>query len=191
MEALKAGWTFAKENDFRTILRTFNGKDAHPLLQFVKYGFCGLFAVAVHNVVFGILSYWINPAIDDGLGDSVRAIRATVNNCIAFVFSNCAAYYTDVKWVFVQGRHKPLKEFFIFGLVSSLSFAAGLLIVPFLTSRLLKNTRIGLFSWPSCVSRPPRQRCARGHAVPTRGPATPAAGDQGHLASRFRNRTKL
>ena len=58
------------------------------------------------------------------------------------------------------------------------------------TSRLLKNTRIGLFSWPSCVSRPPRQRCARGHAVPTRGPATPAAGDQGHLASRFRNRTK-
>ena len=58
-------------------------------------------------------------------------------------------------------------------------------------SRLLKNTRIGLFSWPSCVSRPPRQRCARGHAVPTRGPATPAAGDQGHLASRFRNRTKL
>ena len=60
-----------------------------------------------------------------------------------------------------------------------------------LPSRLLKNTRIGLFSWPSCVSRPPRQRCARGHAVPTRGPATPAAGDQGHLASRFRNRTKL
>ena len=59
------------------------------------------------------------------------------------------------------------------------------------SSRLLKNTRIGLFSWPSCVSRPPRQRCARGHAVPTRGPATPAAGDQGHLASRFRNRTKL
>ena len=61
----------------------------------------------------------------------------------------------------------------------------------FTSSRLLKNTRIGLFSWPSCVSRPPRQRCARGHAVPTRGPATPAAGDQGHLASRFRNRTKL
>ena len=60
-----------------------------------------------------------------------------------------------------------------------------------ISSRLLKNTRIGLFSWPSCVSRPPRQRCARGHAVPTRGPATPAAGDQGHLASRFRNRTKL
>ena len=57
-------------------------------------------------------------------------------------------------------------------------------------SRLLKNTRIGLFSWPSCVSRPPRQRCARGHAVPMRGPATPVAGDQGHLASRFRNRTK-
>ena len=56
-------------------------------------------------------------------------------------------------------------------------------------NRLLKNTRIGLFSWPSCVSRPPPP--TTGHAVPTRGPATPAAGDQGHLASRFRNRTKL
>ena len=60
------------------------------------------------------------------------------------------------------------------------------------TSRLLKNTRIGLFSWPSCVSRPPPDNGAHGDtAVPTRGPATPAAGDQGHLASRFRNRTKL
>ena len=36
-------------------------------------------------------------------------------------------------------------------------------------SRLLKNTRIGLFSWPSCVSRPPRQRCARGHGCPDEG----------------------
>ena len=56
---------------------------------------------------------------------------------------------------------------------------------------VLKNTRIGLFSWHHACHPPPRQRCARGHAVPTRGPATPAAGDQGHLASRFRNRTKL
>jgi len=132
MEALKAGWTFVTENDLRTILRAFNGKDAHPLLQFVKYGFCGFFAVAVHNVIFGILSYWINPAIDDGLGDSVRAIRATVNNCIAFAFSNFAAYYTNVKWVFVQGRHEPRKEFIIFSVVSGASFSTGLLIVPFL-----------------------------------------------------------
>ena len=58
-----------------------------------------------------------------------------------------------------------------------------------LASRLL-NTRIGLGMAIMRVT-PPRQRCARGHAVPTRGPATPAAGDQGHLASRFRNRTKL
>jgi putative flippase GtrA len=142
METLKAGWAFAKENDVRTILRRFNGKDAHPLLQFVKYGFCGLLAVAIHNVVFGILSYWINPAIDDSLGDSVRAIRATANNCIAFVFSNCAAYFTNVKWVFVQGRHKPLKEFLIFSAVSSLSFGAGLLLVPFLITGFSAQTWI-------------------------------------------------
>ena len=42
METLKAGWTFVRENDARTILSQFNGKETHPFLQFVKYGFCGV-----------------------------------------------------------------------------------------------------------------------------------------------------
>jgi putative flippase GtrA len=134
METLKAGWTFVRENDARTILSQFNGKETHPFLQFVKYGFCGLLAVVVHTVVFGVLSHWINPAIDDSLGDSVRAVRATANNGIAFIFSNFTAYYTNVRWVFVQGRHHPVKEFLIFTLVSAISFSIGLSIVPFLIS---------------------------------------------------------
>ena len=36
------------------------------------------------------------------------------------------------------------------------------------TSRLLKNTRIGLFSWPSCVSRPP-DNGAHGDTLSRRG----------------------
>lgn len=140
MDTLRAGWAFARENDIGTILNRLNSKDAHPLLQFVKYGCCGLVAVAVHNVAFGTLSYWINPAIDDVLGDAVRASRATTNNCIAFVFSNGVAYYTNVKWVFVQGRHEPIREFLIFSGVSCLSFTAGLLLVPFLIAGFSTHT---------------------------------------------------
>ena len=36
-------------------------------------------------------------------------------------------------------------------------------------SRLLKNTRIGLFSWPSCVSRPPPDNGAHGDTLSRRG----------------------
>ena len=38
-----------------------------------------------------------------------------------------------------------------------------------LTSRLLKNTRIGLFSWPSCVSRPPPTTVRTGDTLSRRG----------------------
>ena len=36
-------------------------------------------------------------------------------------------------------------------------------------SRLLKNTRIGLFSWPSCVSRPPPTTVRTGDTLSRRG----------------------
>ena len=132
MEMLRSGWMFMRENDLRTIAREFNSKNAHPFIQFVKYGFCGVFATVVHNMFFAILSHWLNPAIDTSLGDDTRAVRATVNNGIAFIFSNFAAYYTNAKWVFVQGRHKPIVEFFIFTGVSCISFVVGILIVPFM-----------------------------------------------------------
>ena len=38
-----------------------------------------------------------------------------------------------------------------------------------LSSRLLKNTRIGLFSWPSCVSRPPPTTVRTGTRCPDAG----------------------
>lgn len=142
MERIRASWTFIREQNLRTLLRELSHKDAHPLLQFFKYGLCGLFAVAVHNLAFAALSHWIYPAIDMNLGDSVRALRATVNNCIAFLFSNLAAYYSNVKWVFVQGRHRPLQEFLLFTLISSLSFIAALVLVPILIKGLSLQTWI-------------------------------------------------
>ena len=42
-------------------------------------------------------------------------------------------------------------------------------IRPRFPSRLLKNTRIGLFSWPSCVSRPPPTTVRTGTRCPDEG----------------------
>ena len=44
---------------------------------------------------------------------------------------------------------------------------AAVIVYP--SSRLLKNTRIGLFSWPSCVSRPPPTTVRTGDTLSRRG----------------------
>ena len=46
---------------------------------------------------------------------------------------------------------------------------ANVLQIAEMASRLLKNTRIGLFSWPSCVSRPPPDNGAHGDTLSRRG----------------------
>ena len=132
LQQLRNDWAAVKRRDLKSLLTLFHSKDAPPFVQLIKYGLCGVLAVIVHNLVFAVLSHWINPAVDMGLGDSVRAFRATVNNAIAFLFSNFTAYYTNAKWVFVRGRHRPAREFLLFTAVSAASFAAGLILVPVL-----------------------------------------------------------
>ena len=140
MRVLRVGWAFFRENDARSILRQVLSKEAHPFVQFIKYGLCGALALVVHTVIFAVLSHWFNPAVSMDLGDEVRARRVIVNNAIGFLFSNATAYFTNVKWVFVQGRHHPWKEFLLFTGVSALSFCVGILIVPLLIQGFGVNT---------------------------------------------------
>ena len=100
--------------------------------QFLRYAACGALALGAHTLVFAVLSQWINPAVDIALGDSIRAFRATVNNCAGFLIGNWVAYASNVRWVFVRGRFSPIKEFLFFTSVSGLSVCIGLLLVPFL-----------------------------------------------------------
>ncbi|MBE7498587.1 MAG: GtrA family protein [Verrucomicrobiaceae bacterium] len=123
---------FFSENDWRTILARMNARDTHPLIQFIKYGICGVGALVVHQAVWTACSTWLYPAIDSSLPKEVRALNSMYNNSIAVVFSTFFAYVTNVKWVFEQGRHHWVKELFYFMLVSLLSFAAGLAAGPFL-----------------------------------------------------------
>ncbi len=100
-------------------------KDTRPWVQFIRYGVVGASATVVHLIVFSILSLWVLPAIDQGMGDSVRATRSTVNTTIAFLVSNSYCYWLNRRLVFVPGRHSARKEFLLFFLVSGLSFGMG------------------------------------------------------------------
>lgn len=120
------------------ILKQFLQREAHPFIQFIKYGIAGCIATAVDVLVFYTLSWKVIPALrpDDPvvqlLGLSVTAIDEVVrsqhyiiNRAITFLFSNLTAYLVNVAWVFKPGRHKWWLEFTLFYVVSIVSFAIG------------------------------------------------------------------
>jgi putative flippase GtrA len=123
---------FFQNNDWRTILARMNARDTHPLIQFMKYGICGVGALIVHQVIWGTCTMWLFPAFGDDIPQDVRALNTTYANMVAFFFSNVFAYVTNSMWVFTPGRHHRVKEFFYFTLVSTLGFTAGLVAGPYL-----------------------------------------------------------
>lgn len=125
---------FFQENDWRTILTRMNERDTHPLIQFIKYAICGFGALLVSQGIFFPLATWVWPAFGD-IPNEIRWQHSAYSNAVAFVFGNFFAYFTNAKWVFVPGRHSKMTEFFLFTLVSSVSFAVGLFAGPYLIQR--------------------------------------------------------
>ena len=123
---------FFRENDWRTILVRMNARDTHPLIQFIKYGICGVGSLIIGQGIWLALSIWLFPALDSELPREVRALNSTYNNLIAFFFGNLFAYVTNSLWVFTPGRHHRVLEFFYFTLVSLLGFVIGLSAGPLL-----------------------------------------------------------
>ena len=122
----------------KQILKQFFQREAHPLVQFIKYAIAGGIATAVDVLVFYTLSWRLIPALrpDDPmvrlLGISVAAIDEVVrshhyiiNRAITFLFSNLTAYLVNIAWVFKPGRHKRWLEVALFYAVSIVSFAVG------------------------------------------------------------------
>ena len=111
---------FLRENDLRAIVAALNRRDVHPVIQFMKYGICGVTALIVQAVVYFALSRWGLPALESNAPDrSVRADHALINTAIAFVFSNATAYLLNARWVFTPGRHSRVTEFLVFTLVNA------------------------------------------------------------------------
>jgi putative flippase GtrA len=125
---------FFRENDWRSIVVRLNTRDTHPLIQFIKYGICGVGSLTLTTAIFYALSRWgAYPAlVSSGVTDEVRALHSIYNNIIAFFFGNIFAYVTNSLWVFTPGRHHRVLEFVYFSVVSSTGFAIGLLSGPYL-----------------------------------------------------------
>ncbi|MDB6006767.1 MAG: hypothetical protein JWR15_3754 [Prosthecobacter sp.] len=125
---------FFRENDWRAIWRRLNTRDTHPLIQFIKYGICGIGSLTITTAIFVSLSKWgMFPAlVSSGVPDEVRALNSTYNNLISFFFGNIFAYVTNSLWVFTPGRHHRVLEFFYFSAVSTVGFSIGLLAGPLL-----------------------------------------------------------
>jgi len=128
----------------KNIIEQFKGREASPLIQFVKYGIAGGVATAVCITTFYIMSIFVLNALsaDDTvielmrrfvginidiapLADSIRARNAAINNGAAFVVANFVCYLINIAWVFKPGRHHWAVEIGLFYLVSGVSFALG------------------------------------------------------------------
>jgi len=123
----------------------FTRREAHPVIQFVKYGLAGGAATVVDVLIFYTLSWKIFPALQaddhlvrllrDGLGfdfplepvrEALRGRRFILNSAIAFVFSNFTAYLLNMSWVFTPGRHRRHIEIILFYIVSVVSILSGI-----------------------------------------------------------------
>jgi len=120
------------------ILLQFTRRQAHPAVQFIKYGIAGAFATIVDVLVFYCAAIFLLPALTPedpvarllglrlaALGEGVRSSRYVWDKTIAFLFSNLAAYIVNRAWVFTPGRHRQAVEFLLFTAVSVASFSAG------------------------------------------------------------------
>ncbi len=136
-------------------LQQFMQRKASPLIQFIKYVISGGVAVVVNLVIFYILAWLVLPALNPDdlvvkitgltaqpLEDTVRAQRAVINNCIAFIFANLASYLLNIYWVFEPGRHHKIIEIGMFYIVSGTSFAIGTVLMWLLINYLSFSTTI-------------------------------------------------
>jgi len=120
------------------ILKQFFQREAHPIVQFIKYGIAGSLATVVDVTVFYFLSWKVFPALTANdavvqllgipitvIDEGTRSRHYLLNKAITFFFSNLTAYIVNILWVFEPGRHKKWVEFALFYAVSIASFSIG------------------------------------------------------------------
>ncbi len=126
----------------RRMLSQFARRDAHPVVQFIKYGLCGGVATVVDAGVFYALAWKVWPALqaDDpvvrwmGLEGPFIADKALrlqhflADRGAAFVVANFVVYVLNALWVFQPGRHARHVEIALFYAVSLLSVGSGLAV---------------------------------------------------------------
>jgi len=125
IKRVKQALEFVRENDNKTVVKHVLSHDAHPLIQFTKYGVCGVAAVMIHLSVVYSLGYTISPAIGTELPLELKQHNGTINNIVAFFISGIVVYWLNIKFVFKPGRHNVILEIFLFFAVSAIPLTAA------------------------------------------------------------------
>lgn len=142
VKELAATCRFIRANDWRTIRDAFLNREAHPFLQFVKYGLAGVVAALAHNGLVLALTLTILPAtkgmVIDGqvLDEALRNRHLLWANTLAWPLGTVVAYVMNTAFVFTPGRHSKLVEAGLFALVGAIGFFPGLLVVDWLAGHL-------------------------------------------------------
>lgn len=125
---------------FRGFIRQFfgGGAEAHPLIQFAKYGAVGGLATLVNIVAFSLFAWKVFPCVsaDDPvvrlfgiaapeIDEALRAGRTVWSNACAFVPANVFCYALNRIFVFRPGRLSVWLEFLSFCAVSAAATALG------------------------------------------------------------------
>lgn len=129
---IKLSWSHFRAHGLRASLL---GRDTPFLIQFGKYGVCGVLSVLVFFLVVLIGEFYWAEKFSLELDPSERSRHIAALHFLAFLPSNFAAYYLNRLFVFTPGRHHPLKEIGLFTLISFISFSLGELIPLWLVSQ--------------------------------------------------------
>lgn len=113
----------------------FKSKEAPFVVQFAKYGFCGVVATVTHTAMAWWFSQHWFPAFE-GAPRDVLKWNQIYANLWALPIGNVVAYVTNAIWVFTGGRHGRWTEFGLFSLINVISGVAGIFAGPFLRDAL-------------------------------------------------------
>ena len=116
----------------------FTGRQAHPVIQFIKYGISGGIVTLFSMAVFAVLTWKVFPSLQENelivrlfnlqvpaMAETLRARNYAYCQIISFMLANLVCYFINAAWVFEPGRHSRRKELFLFYAVSIVSFGVG------------------------------------------------------------------
>ena len=125
LREISKAWNFFRE---KGVKETLLSREAPFLIQFGKYGVCGVISVIVLLLVTWAARQIHPSAFALTLNPGERSFNNSVIQFIAFVPSNLTAYALNRWLVFTPGRHSAKMELTLFTIISLISFSLGLVL---------------------------------------------------------------
>lgn len=120
-------WSFFRERGLKECLLS---RETPFLIQFGKYGFCGLLSLVVFIIFVACAERFFPHYFATELAARELAWNTAILHFLAFIPANFVAYGLNRWLVFTPGRHSVKRELSLFTLISFISFALGE-VLPF------------------------------------------------------------